>query len=88
VSFYKLFRTAQRRLGIRVRDLYATKDTYVSCALTRGVSMTWLSEQTGVPDATLRKHYGKVRKMRLDVGFARNYAFCVLKVKSEIPGKS
>jgi hypothetical protein len=42
-----------------MRDLYATKDTYVSTALTRGVNLAWLSEQTGVADATLRRHYGK-----------------------------
>jgi integrase len=59
VAFYKLFRAAQRELCLRERDLYATKDTYLSCALTRGVNLQWLSEQTGVADATLRKHYGK-----------------------------
>jgi hypothetical protein len=32
---------------------------YVSVALTKGVNLTWLSEQTGVADATLHKHYGK-----------------------------
>ena len=42
-----------------MRDLYATKDTYVSAALTRGVNLAWLSEQTGVGDATLRQHYGR-----------------------------
>jgi len=57
--FYKLFCAAQRVLGLRLRDLYATKDTYVSTALTRGVNLTWLSEQTGVADSTLRKHYGR-----------------------------
>jgi hypothetical protein len=56
---YKLFCAAQRRLGFRLRDLYASKDTYVSSALTRGVNLTWLSEQTGVADSTLRKHYGR-----------------------------
>jgi integrase len=58
-SFYKLFCSAQIALGIRMRDLYATKDTYVSTALTRGVNLAWLSEQTGVADATLRRHYGR-----------------------------
>jgi integrase len=58
-SFYKLFCSAQRELGIRLRDLYATKDTYVSTALTRNVNLAWLSEQTGVADATLRRHYGR-----------------------------
>ena len=58
-SFYKLFCSAQRVLGIRLRDLYATKDTYVSVALTKGVNLTWLSEQTGVMESTLRTHYGR-----------------------------
>ena len=58
-NFYKIFCSAQRAIGIRIRDLYATKDTYVSTALTRGVNLAWLSEQTGVADATLRRHYGK-----------------------------
>src|SRR5262249_38838501 len=31
-SFYKIFCSAQRAIGIRIRDLYATKDTYVSTA--------------------------------------------------------
>ena len=43
-SFYKIFCDLQRVLGIRLRDLYATKDTYVSVALTKGVNLTWLSE--------------------------------------------
>jgi hypothetical protein len=51
--------SAGTALGLRMRDLYATKDTYVSTALTRGVNLAWLSEQTGVADATLRRHYGK-----------------------------
>jgi len=63
-SFYKLFCSAQRALGIRMRDLYATKDTYVSTALTRGVNLAWLSEQTGVADATLRRHYGRFIQCR------------------------
>jgi hypothetical protein len=58
-SFYKIFCSAQRAIGIRIRELYATKDSYVSTALTRGVNLAWLSEQTGVSDATLRRHYGK-----------------------------
>jgi hypothetical protein len=42
-SFYKHFCSAQRALGIRMRDLYATKDTYISTALTRNVNLAWLS---------------------------------------------
>ena len=59
-NFYDLFRDAQRALGITpLRDLYSTKDTYISLALTSGVSLTWLSEQTGVAVATILKHYGR-----------------------------
>ncbi len=54
-----IFCGLQRALGIRLRDLYATKDTYVSVALTKGVSLTWLSEQTEVRESTLRTHYGR-----------------------------
>jgi integrase len=58
-NFAELFRRAQRALGIRLRKFYATKHTYVSLALTRGVNLAWLSEQTGVAATTLLKHYGK-----------------------------
>ncbi len=56
---YDPFVNAQQALGIRIRDAYTTKDTYISNALTHGVNLTWLSEQTGVAEATLRKHYGR-----------------------------
>jgi integrase len=49
----------QRALGIRVRGLYSTKDTYVTTALQAGVKIAWLEHQTGVSYATLRRHYGK-----------------------------
>jgi integrase len=58
-NFAELFRRAQRALGMRLRKFYATKHTYVSLALTRGVNLAWLSEQTGVAATTLLKHYGK-----------------------------
>ena len=49
----------QRALGIRVRGLYSTKDTFVTTALIAGVKIAWLEQQTGVAYATLRRHYGK-----------------------------
>lgn len=59
-NFYDMFRDAQRALEITpLRDLYSAKDTYISLAVTNGVSLTWLSEQTGVGVATLLKHYGR-----------------------------
>src|SRR6185436_7685843 len=39
--------------------IYTTKDTYVSLAMSRGVDVAWLQEQTGVAYETLRRHYGK-----------------------------
>jgi integrase len=48
-----------RALGIRVRGMYATKDTYISTALTAGVNPAWLEAQTGVRYETLRRHYGQ-----------------------------
>ena len=59
-NFYDLFRDAQRALDISpLRDLYSSKDTYISLTLTNGVSLTWLSEQTGVAVPTILKHYGR-----------------------------
>jgi len=48
-----------RASGIRVRGLYAMKDTYISTALTAGVNTMWLEAQTGVRYETMKRHYGK-----------------------------
>jgi hypothetical protein len=48
-----------RALGLRVRGLFATKDTFVTTALQVGVKVAWLEAQTGVAYATLKRHYGK-----------------------------
>jgi len=48
-----------RALGIRMRGLYCTKDTFCSLAVTRVVNPSWLEQQTGVAWATLKKHYAK-----------------------------
>jgi hypothetical protein len=50
---------AQRALGLRMRGLYSTKDTFVTTALDAGVKIAWLETQTGVNYLTLRRHYGK-----------------------------
>ena len=47
-----------RALGLPIRGLYATKDSYVSLAMSRGVDPVWLQEQSGVRFETLRRHYG------------------------------
>jgi integrase len=48
-----------RALGIRQRGLYCMKDTFVTTALSVGVKIPWLEQQTGVRYDTLRRHYGK-----------------------------
>jgi integrase len=48
-----------RALGLRVRGIYATKDTFVTAALQAGVKIAWLEAQTGVSYVTLKRHYGK-----------------------------
>src|SRR5262245_15985881 len=48
-----------RTLGVRMRGLYCTKDTFVTMALRVGAKIAWLENQTGVNYATLRRHYGK-----------------------------
>ena len=58
-NFYEVFCNAQRSLKIRLRDFYSCRDTYMSNALTNGVNITWLSEQTGDAESTIRKHYGR-----------------------------
>jgi integrase len=58
-SMLKPWYACQRALGIRVRGLYCTKDTFVTTALTAGVKIAWLETQTGVSYATLRRHYGE-----------------------------
>ena len=54
----------QRALGIAVRGLYCTKDTFVTMVLDRmrarhEMDFQWLEQQTGVSYATLKRHYAK-----------------------------
>jgi len=58
-SFSEHWYNAQRALGLRVRGLYCTKDTFVTTALQAGVKQAWLEAQTGVAWNTLKRHYGK-----------------------------
>lgn len=64
--FYELFCNAQRALSIDVRDLYTTKDTYASLALTGDpengilpVDKQWLLDQMGISERTFDRHYGR-----------------------------
>lgn len=57
-NFYHLFVDAQRALSMTpIRDLYSTKDTFVSWARRHHVHDVWLEQQTGVAIQTLKKHY-------------------------------
>ncbi len=56
-QFYEPFCAAQRVLKMTLRDLYSTKDTCISIALTKGVNLTWISRQTGVSEFTIRRNY-------------------------------
>ena len=59
-NVYMGFVEAQRSVDISpIRDLYSTKDTYLSLCLTAGVDLAWLSSQTGVNQWTIKKHYGR-----------------------------
>ncbi len=58
-SLLRHWYVCMKELGIRKRGLYATKDTYISTALTAGVNTSWLEAQTGVRYETMRRHYGK-----------------------------
>jgi hypothetical protein len=44
-----------RALGLRIRGLYASKHSFVSLAMSRGVDPVWLQEQTGVRFETLKR---------------------------------
>jgi len=48
-----------RALSIRPRKFYATRHTFISIALTKGVNMKWLAEQCGNSVGTIERHDGK-----------------------------
>lgn len=58
-TFSEHWYKALRGVGIRVRGLYCTKDTYVSVALQTVRDPLWVEKQTGVAYATLKKHYAR-----------------------------
>lgn len=60
----KAFRAAQEVAEVRLRGLYSTKDTFSSLYLSAGGRIEWLSEQTGVSERTLRRHYAKYIRRR------------------------
>jgi len=53
------WQAALRASGIRPRKFYATRHTFISIALTRGVNLKWLADYCGTSVAMIEKHYGR-----------------------------
>lgn len=51
--------TALRAKGIRERDFYCTRHTFISLALTEGENIKAIAEQCGTSVQMIEKHYGK-----------------------------
>ncbi|HXQ22306.1 MAG TPA: hypothetical protein VN812_11580 [Candidatus Acidoferrales bacterium] len=50
---------ALRATGIRPRKFYATRHTFISIALTRGVNLKWLAEYCGTSVTMIERSYGR-----------------------------
>jgi len=55
----KHWHPALRALNIRPRKFYATRHTFISAALGRGVHIKWLAEYCGTSVAMIERHYGR-----------------------------
>jgi hypothetical protein len=53
------WRAALRATGIRPRKFYATRHTFISVALSRGVNLKWLAEYCGTSVAMIERSYGR-----------------------------
>jgi len=53
------WRAALRATGIRPRRFYATRHTFISVALSRGVNLKWLAEYCGTSVAMIERSYGR-----------------------------
>ena len=58
--------SALRAKGIRERDFYCTRHTFISLALTAGENIKAIAEQCGTSAQMIEKHYG--RYMSSDFG--------------------
>jgi len=58
-NFGKYWHPALRAVGVRPRKFYATRHTFISVALTRGVRIKWLAEYVGTSVDMIEKHYGR-----------------------------
>ena len=53
------WRRALRAAGVRLREFYATRHTFISLALTHGVNPKYLAERCGTSLAMIERHYGR-----------------------------
>jgi len=53
------WRAALRATGIRPRKFYATRHTFISVALSRGVNLKWLAEYCGTSVVMIERSYGR-----------------------------
>jgi integrase len=56
---WKHWNKALRATGTRQRKFYNTRHTYISTALTAGVNIKWISEQTGTSIRMIQERYGR-----------------------------
>ena len=54
-NFGKYWHPALRAVGVRPRKFYATRHTFISVALTRGVRIKWLAEYVGLGPYRLKE---------------------------------
>jgi integrase len=53
------WRAALRGTGVRPRKFYATRHTFISIALTRGVNLKWLAEYCWTSVMMIERNYGR-----------------------------
>jgi integrase len=63
-SFYPVL----RKLGIRLRDFYSTRDTFISEMLRRGENVKAIAEYCGTSAAMIERSYGRYFPKDLDGG--------------------
>jgi integrase len=50
---------ALRATGVRPRKFYATRHTFISAALSRGVNIKWLADYCGTSVEMIERHYAR-----------------------------
>ena len=60
------WRRALTATEIRPRKFYATKHTFISVALTKGLNLKFIAEYCGTSVAMIEQHYGRFLGSRVD----------------------